>query len=148
MLLVQDCVGVLAPYLFRIEPLEDFDPIGGLDFSGGDDVWYARPLLFFTYTLCPTDHMGDTTLHKDVSLVFFNTFELISLTPESCMHRKGVPMLYKRAASQVPSLYVCPVENVLGRVPLIPCFLNCNLVDTIHRCFRGKVPRDLSSSIL
>jgi hypothetical protein len=28
------------------------------------------------------------------------------------MQRKGVPMLYERAASQVPSLYVCPVENV------------------------------------
>ncbi len=49
----------------------------------------------------------------DISLVFFNTFEPISLTPESCIQRKGVPMLYKRAASQVPSLYVCPVENVL-----------------------------------
>jgi hypothetical protein len=32
----------------------------------------------------------------DVSLVFFNTFEPISLTPESCMQRKGVPMLYER----------------------------------------------------
>jgi hypothetical protein len=28
MLLVQDCVCVVAPYPFRIEPLEDFDPIG------------------------------------------------------------------------------------------------------------------------
>jgi hypothetical protein len=80
------------------------------------------PLLFFTCTVCPTGHMGDTTSHKDVSLVFFtvNTFEPISLTPESCMQRKGFPMLYERAASQVPSLYVCPVENVLGGVPLIP----------------------------
>ena len=29
-------------------------------------------------------------------------------------------MVYERAASQLPTLYVCPVENVLGRVPLIP----------------------------
>jgi hypothetical protein len=47
MLLVQDCVCVVAPYPFRIEPLEDFDPIGDLDVTGGGDVWYARPLLFF-----------------------------------------------------------------------------------------------------
>ncbi len=81
--------------------------------------------------------MGDTTSHKDVSLVFFNTFEPISLTPD-----KGVPMLYERAASQVPSLYhdVCRVENVLGQVPLIPCYLNGNSVNTIPHCFRGKIP--------
>ncbi len=32
MLLVRDCVCVVAPYPFRIEPLEDFDPIGDLEF--------------------------------------------------------------------------------------------------------------------
>ena len=91
--------------------------------------------------------MGDTTSHKDVSLVFFNTFEPISLTPDSCMQRKGVLMLYERAASQVPSLYVCPgpVENVLGRVPLIPCYLNGNSVNTIPHCFRGKIPREAAA---
>ena len=68
LLLVQDCVCVVAPYPFRIEPLEDFDPIGDLDVTGGGDLWYARPLLFFTCTVCPTGHMGDTTSHKDVSL--------------------------------------------------------------------------------
>ena len=31
MVLVQYCICVVAPYLFRIEPLEDFDPIGDLD---------------------------------------------------------------------------------------------------------------------
>jgi hypothetical protein len=51
MLLVQDCVCVVvAPYPFRIEPLEDFDPIGDSDVAGlaagGGDVWYASPLLF------------------------------------------------------------------------------------------------------
>jgi hypothetical protein len=85
MLLVQDCVRAVAPYLFRIEPLEDSIPIGDLDVTGAGDVWYARPLLFFTCTVCPTGHMGNTTLHKNVSLVFFNTFEPISLTPDSCI---------------------------------------------------------------
>jgi hypothetical protein len=144
-LLVQDCVCVVAPYPFRIEPLEDFDPIGDLDVTGVGDVWYARPLLFFTCTVCLTGHMDNTTSHKDVSLVFFNTFEPISLTPESCMRRKGVPMLYERATSQVPSLYVCPVESVLGRVPLIPCYLNCNSVNKIPHCFRGKIPREAAA---
>ncbi len=61
------------------------------------------------------------------------------------MQRKGVPMLYERAASQVPSLYVCPVENVLGRVPLIPCYLNGNSVNTIPHCFRGKILREAAA---
>ncbi len=76
---------------------------------------------------------------------YLYTFEPISLTPESYMHRKGVPMLYERAASQVPSLYVCLVENVLGRVPLIPCYLNGNSVNTIPHCFRGKIPREAAA---
>ncbi len=39
LLLVQDCVCVVASYPFSIEPLEDFDPIGDLDVTGGGDVW-------------------------------------------------------------------------------------------------------------
>ena len=103
----------------------------------------APSFSFFTCTLCPTGL--DMTLHKDVSLVFFNTFKPINLTPESCMQRKGVPMLYERAASpnQVPYISVCPVtvENVLGRVPLIPCYLNGKSANTIHHCIRGKIPQ-------
>ena len=52
--------------------------------------------------------------NPEVSLVFFSTFEPLSLTPDSCMQRNGIPMVYERAASQLPTLYVCPVENVLG----------------------------------
>jgi hypothetical protein len=99
----------------------------------------------FFSLLVPYGHMGDTTSHKNVFLVFLNTVEPISLTPESCMQRKGVPMMYERAASQVPSLYVCPVENVLGRVLLIPCYLNGTSVNTITHCFRGKIPREAAA---
>jgi hypothetical protein len=35
MLLVQNCVCVVASYPFRIEQLKDFDPIGDLDVKGG-----------------------------------------------------------------------------------------------------------------
>ena len=108
--------------------------------TGGDDVWFARPLLFFSCSLCPTGQMEDKASHIEVSLVFFSTFEPISLTPDSCMQRNGIPMLYERAASQLPTLYVCPVENVLGRVPLMPCYLKGNLHNTIPHSFRHAVP--------
>ena len=74
--------------------------------------------------LAQRNQRDDSRSHKPVSLVFFSTFKPISPTPDSCMQRKGVPVLYKRAANQVPTLYyVCPVENVLGRVPLLPCYI-------------------------
>ncbi len=34
---------------------------------------------------------------------------------------------------------------VLGRVPLIPCYLNGNSVKTIPHCFRGKIPREAAA---
>ena len=58
----------------------------------------------------------------ELSLVYFSTFEPINITPDSIMQRNGVPMMYDTASSSnLPSLYICPVSNVLGRVPLILC---------------------------
>ena len=61
----------------------------------------------------------------------------------SCMQRKGVPMLYKWAANQVPTLYVCPVtvENYLRRVPLLPCYLKGNTVNTNPHSCRSQIPK-------
>ena len=81
----QDTLCLVAPYPFRMEPLEDFDPLTDFDMTGGDDVWFARPQLFFSCTLCPTGQMENKSSHREVSLVFFSTFEPISLTPASCM---------------------------------------------------------------
>ena len=56
--------------------------------------------------------------HKEVSLLYFSTFEPINLTPGSIMQRAGVPMLYDSASNQrLPCLYICPVTNVLGQAP-------------------------------
>jgi hypothetical protein len=41
----------------------------------------------------------------------------------------------------VPTLYVCPVEDVLGRVPLLPCYLKGNTVNTIPDSCRSQIPR-------
>ena len=78
--------------------------------------------------------------YREVLLVFFSTFEPISLTPDSCMQRNGIPMLYERAASQLPTLYVCQVENVLGRVHLMLCYLSWNLHNTIPHSLCQVVP--------
>ena len=45
------------------------------------------------------------------------------------------------------SLYVCQVENVLGRVPLIPCYLNGNSLNTIPHwhSFRSRIPLEAAA---
>ena len=69
--------------------------------------------------------------------MFFSTFEPVELTPDSVMQRQGVPMLFDSAScSALPSLYICPVENILGRVPMIPCFVGGNSHPTIPHSFR------------
>ena len=63
---VQDCVCLVAPYPYRLQQLEDFDPAGDLDISCRDDLWYARLLLIFRCTLCFTDKMGDARTHREL----------------------------------------------------------------------------------
>ncbi len=77
--------------------------------------------------------------------MFFSTLEPICLTPDSCLQRKGVPMLYERAAKEVQTLYVCPLENVLGQVPLIQCYLNGNTANTIQHKYRSRIPREAAA---
>ncbi len=46
-------------------------------------------------------------------------------------------MLYDSASNpQLPCLYICPVTNILGRAPLIPCFVGSNNNPTIPHSFK------------
>ncbi len=45
---LQDTLCLVAPYPFRLEPLEEFDPLVDFDMTGGDDAWFARSQLFFS----------------------------------------------------------------------------------------------------
>jgi hypothetical protein len=75
-----------------------------------------------------------------VSLVFFSTFEPISLPTDSYLQKSGIPILFEQAASQLPTLCVCPMENVLGRVPLLPCYMIGNKQNTIPHALQYHVP--------
>ncbi len=94
--------------------------------------------LYHVTGLCPTGlkatmHSGS---HK-VSLVYFSTFEPIDLTPGSIMQRAGVPMLLDSASNpRLPCLNICPVANVLGHAPFIPCFIGGNSHSTIPYRFK------------
>jgi hypothetical protein len=102
----QDCVVVLAPYPNNPNPVESFNLKTDFDWDGL--VWYARPQLFFNCTLFPTGlnasvHSG---LHKEVSLVYFSTFEPIDLTPDSIMQRAGGP-----CSMTLPATRACPAST-------------------------------------
>jgi hypothetical protein len=125
---------------FRLDELDEFDPLSDFDMTGCDDVWFSRPQLFFMCSLCPTGQIKDKSSHREVSLVSFSTFEPISLPRDRYLQKIGIPMLFEPAASQLPTLYVCPVESVLGRVPLLPCYMMGNRQNTIPHALRYHIP--------
>ena len=79
-----------------------------------------RGISVFNYCL-PDDLLRE--------LVFFNTFEELSLPIKGPMEDAGVIKLYE--PSPTPCLYVAPAENMVGRVPLMPLFLAGNATPTI-----------------
>ncbi len=107
----QGCVVVLAPYPNNPNPVESFNLKTDFDLTGDGLVWYERPQLFFNCTLCPTGAKWSvySGSHKEVSLVYFSTFEPIDLTPGSIMQRAGVPMINDSAINpRLPCFYICP----------------------------------------
>ena len=61
--------------------------------------------------------------------MFFSPFEDLHLQTSGTMETNGTRKLYE--PSPVPTLYVGRIEDLLGRVPLFPCFLDGNTTSTI-----------------
>lgn len=72
----------------------------------------------------------------ECSLVFFSTFEELTLPFKGPMEDAGVVKLYE--PSPTPCLYVAPVQNMVGRVPLVPLFLAGNSTPTIPHMFAKR----------
>ncbi len=70
---------------------------------------------------------GPDNLRYD--LVFFSTFEELTLPIKGPMEDAGVVKLYE--PSPTPCLYVALAVNMVGRIPLMPCFLDGNATPTI-----------------
>ena len=87
---------------------------------------YNSMFIFNHFT--PDDLFGE--------LVFFNTFEELMLPIMGPMEDSGVVKLYE--ASPTQCLYVAPVENMVGRVPLMPLFLAGNATPTIPHLYSKR----------
>ena len=129
---VQDTIVVVPPYPYSIE-----DDPADVPF---EDCWYARPQLFFNCHLRPSGARPPKNPSYKIGpddllfqLVFFSTFETLDLSIHGPMEDAEVLKLYD--PSPIPCLYVAPVANVLGRVPLIPLFLAGNSTPTIPHKF-------------
>ena len=73
------------------------------------------------------------------ALVFFSTFEPITLTPNEVTQCTRVPKFYNTASSSnLPSLYICMARNVLGRVPLTSCSVQGDRTPTLPSSFGNQ----------
>ena len=135
----QDCVATIPPYPHYIgERGDSYDVASAI--SDPDSLWVVRPQLFFTCTLRPINATkGRYNRYPDdidVDLVFFSAFEDLRLHTSGTMETNGIRKLYE--PSPVPTLYVGKAEDLLGRVPLFPCFLNGNATSTIPNKYAGR----------
>ena len=87
---------------------------------------YLYIIVYTVFNLC----IPDDLLY---SLVFFNTFEELKLPIKGPMEDSEVIKLYKPSPTQC--LYVALVENMVGRVPLMPLFLAGNATPTIPHMY-------------
>jgi hypothetical protein len=109
-----------------------------------EDCWTALPQLFFSCNLRPKGgRMPKNLRHKTglddlrQDLVFFSTFKELTLPIKGPMEDAGVVKLYE--PSLTPCLYVAHARNMVGRISLMPCFLDGNVTPTIpHKYSKNK----------
>jgi hypothetical protein len=132
-------LATIPPHLFYIgERDNDYDVAESL--FDLDSMWLVCPQLFFHCTLCPIGTAAGRFNRSEedipLDLVFFSPFEELCLRTAGIMESKGIHRVYE--PSPVPTLYVGRVEDLLGRVPLIPCFLDGNATSTIPHKYSGR----------
>ena len=72
----------------------------------------------------------------------------VCLLPNSVMQRKEVPIFFDSASStNLPSLYIYRAENVLGRVPPMPCYISGSTHPTLPHNFGNRDWATAESSV-
>jgi hypothetical protein len=69
-------------------------------------------------------------------LGFFSAFEDLCLRTAGTMEANGIKKVYE--PSPLPTLYVGRAEDLLSRVPLIPCYLDGNATSTIPHKYNSR----------
>ncbi len=126
----QDCLATFPHYHHYIDSGADV----ASSISDPDSMWSVRLQLFFKCTLRPIN-AGKRDRHNrcpediPLDLVFFSTLDDLRLRTTGTMESNGVWKLYELSPDS--TLYVGRVEDLLGRAPHFPCFLDGNTTSTI-----------------
>ena len=141
--IMQHCVATIPPYPHYIGNCDGHYDVAAA-ISDPDSLWIVRPQLFFSCTLRPltarVDRYNNSPDDIPLDMVFFSAFEDLHLRITGTMESNGIRKLYE--PSPVPTLYVGKVEDILGRVPLFPCFLDGNTTSTIPHKYAARQGRD------
>jgi hypothetical protein len=92
-------------------------------------MWIVQTQLYFSCTLRPlnaaVDRYNNSSEDITLDLVFFSAFEDLKATE----------------SESFTTLYVGKVEDILGRVPLFPCFPDGNITSTIPYKYAARQSR-------
>ena len=136
---LQDCLATIPPHPFYIGERDDNYDVADSLFDQ-DSMWFVRPQLFFHCSLRPIGARvgGHNRCDEDIplDLIFFSPFGELRLKTAGIMESRIIHRVYE--PSPVPTLYVGLVEDLLGRVPLIPCFLDGNATSTIPHTYSSR----------
>ena len=105
-----------------------------------EEAWFGRPILLFDCTFKHSlSQPGNPAGHVTHSLVFYEAFDKINLTPDNPLSKAGCQMFYEAGPLPYkhPFLYVGYASDMLGRVPLMPCFLDGKSHPTIPYSMRA-----------
>jgi hypothetical protein len=100
-------------------------------------VWFGRLELLFRMDFVPKP--GEDGSPGDIvplDLAFITVFEDFGDTG-SLTEQEGCKILYE--ATPVPYLYIVPACYILCRVPMVPCFLHGNTINTIPSTWTRKL---------
>jgi hypothetical protein len=130
----QDCVAFMPPHPFETQHPSDGDFDLGTALTEGK-VWFGTVRLLFRCNFKPKpdsdrDSDGESEPVEEVplDLALITTFEDFGDT-DGLAERQGCKILYEPRPT--PCVYIVPVSHILCRVPLAPCFLHGNTVNTV-----------------
>jgi hypothetical protein len=124
-------LATIPPHPFYIGERDNYYDVAESLFDP-DSMWFVRPQLFFHCTLRLIGTVAGSYNRSDedipLNLVFFSPFGEPRLRTAGIMESKGIHRVYEPS----PTLYVGRINDLLGRVPLIPCFLDGNAPQLNH----------------
>jgi hypothetical protein len=126
---------VIPPKPWHPDP-DNFDMVNEFD-----KLWKVQPVLIFRVYLKPKPQGHERYVREGwgrfkpfpLDLMFYSLFEPVDLQPSSALSKAGVELLYE--PSPIPCLYVDFLDHAMGRVPLVPCFLDGSDHPTIPNAY-------------